>query len=388
MRIAHVTDCYLPRLGGIELQVHDLALRQAAAGHDVTILTTTVTGRRDRHDPVRVVRVAGHRGPVEKIRYRRSAAGVDVLAGGDYDIVHAHASSFSPLSFLTAHDAARRGIPTVATVHSLWAKATPLFQAADTVTGWADWPVVWSAVSNAAAASLRRILAGRAGVTVLPNGVDPAQWTVEPEPGPEGLLRIAVVSRLASRKRLMQLSDVLQHTSGRLPAGTGMHVEIFGDGPQRLRLERRLQERSMTDWVRLQGRCSRPDIRAAFARSDLFVAPAKLESFGIAALEARCAGLPILARAGTGVSDFVSHGHEGWLVDSDQAIGETLLELVRHPEVLERVATHNRTQPASISWTEVMRRCETLYRRATLLHGRSWGPQRLSTGQERVVSDR
>ena len=41
MRIAHVTDCYLPRTGGIELQVRDLAAHQRAAGHEVEVLTGT-----------------------------------------------------------------------------------------------------------------------------------------------------------------------------------------------------------------------------------------------------------------------------------------------------------------------------------------------------------
>ncbi|HEY3605375.1 MAG TPA: hypothetical protein VGL04_11950, partial [Sporichthyaceae bacterium] len=41
LRIAHVTDFYLPRCGGIELQVRDLATRQVAAGHRVTVLTST-----------------------------------------------------------------------------------------------------------------------------------------------------------------------------------------------------------------------------------------------------------------------------------------------------------------------------------------------------------
>ena len=44
MRIAHVTDVYLPRLGGVELQVHDLAERQRAAGHETVVLTTTPGG--------------------------------------------------------------------------------------------------------------------------------------------------------------------------------------------------------------------------------------------------------------------------------------------------------------------------------------------------------
>ena len=41
MRILHVTDAYLPRLGGIEMHVHDLAQAQAAAGDDVDIITMT-----------------------------------------------------------------------------------------------------------------------------------------------------------------------------------------------------------------------------------------------------------------------------------------------------------------------------------------------------------
>ena len=41
MRVALLSDCYLPRLGGIEVQVHDLAHRLAAAGHDVEVVTAT-----------------------------------------------------------------------------------------------------------------------------------------------------------------------------------------------------------------------------------------------------------------------------------------------------------------------------------------------------------
>jgi hypothetical protein len=39
MRILHVTDAYLPKQGGIEVQVHDLAQRQLSAGHDVGVMT-------------------------------------------------------------------------------------------------------------------------------------------------------------------------------------------------------------------------------------------------------------------------------------------------------------------------------------------------------------
>ena len=394
MRIVHVTDCYLPRLGGIELQVRDLARRQAAH-HDVTILTTTVGSD---GSPVageeQVIRVTPARGEAEKIRYRSSQRGRHVVLDGQYDLVHVHASSFSPLSFLAAHDASLQGVPTVATVHSLWAKATPLFRGADVLAGWGDWPVVFSAVSNAAGTPLRRILGARSPVTILPNGIDPEVWRVTSDGGRPGELRLAVVSRLARRKRIVPLLGILDSVRRQLPPGVTLRAEILGDGPRRDEVERFLRRHHM-DWVALRGRCSRSEIRDTFARSDLFVAPAKLESFGIAALEARCAGLPIVALSGTGVEDFVAHGREGWLVDSDSAMADTIASLARSPELVRRVAHHNRTVAPSISWPEVLRRCDALYRRAALMHGRTWPALRAaqpatlsSEEQDQVVSER
>jgi glycosyltransferase involved in cell wall biosynthesis len=368
MRIAHVTDCYLPRLGGIELQVHDLAERQSAS-HDVSIITSTA-GEGD--GGVGVIRVCGTRGRSENIRYRSSAKGLDLLETGDFDLVHVHASSFSPLAFLAARRASQRGVPTVATVHSLWAKASPLFDAADTLARWGRWPVIWSAVSSAAAEPMQRILGERAAVAILANGVDPAAWTVAPEPGRPGELRVAVVCRLAPRKRPYQLLQTLRRARARLPEQTGLSVDIVGEGPERPRIERYLRRHDMDGWVRLHGRIDRSDIRDLYARTDLFVAPAHLESFGIAALEARCAGLPILALSRTGVRDFVTHGVEGWLVDSDRAMLETIVSLATSPALLRRVARHNRSVEPAVSWPSVLERCEALYRSAAHLHGRVW----------------
>jgi glycosyltransferase involved in cell wall biosynthesis len=50
------------------------------------------------------------------------------------------------------------------------------------------------------------------------------------------------------------------------------------------------------------------EIPRAFQHGGLFLAPATLESFGIAALEARCSGLPVLARGASGAGAFVVEG--------------------------------------------------------------------------------
>ncbi len=97
-----------------------------------------------------------------------------------------------------------------------------------------------------------------------------------------------------------------------------------------------------------------------------------LESFGIAALEARCAGLPVLARAGTGVEEFIDQGVDGWLVHSDRALADMITDLAVDRHRLEQVARHNRNVPTGINWTMVLDRYDDVYRKATARHGRPW----------------
>src|SRR3954464_3887827 len=55
LKVGLVTDCYVPRLGGIEMQVHDLARHLVAAGHDVVVITPTPGP--DEMDGGRVIRM-------------------------------------------------------------------------------------------------------------------------------------------------------------------------------------------------------------------------------------------------------------------------------------------------------------------------------------------
>ena len=48
VKVALLSDCYLPRLGGIEVQVHDLAQHLVAAGHEVEVFTASGDPARPR----------------------------------------------------------------------------------------------------------------------------------------------------------------------------------------------------------------------------------------------------------------------------------------------------------------------------------------------------
>ncbi|HIZ37479.1 MAG TPA: glycosyltransferase, partial [Candidatus Ruania gallistercoris] len=104
MRITHVTDSYLPRLGGIETQVHGLAIRQARAGHEVHVLTTTAgepgaRGRSTEHDgPLTVHRLAA-RMPLNLPVHPRGPRHFDtVLARLQPDVAHLHSGIVAPVT--------------------------------------------------------------------------------------------------------------------------------------------------------------------------------------------------------------------------------------------------------------------------------------------------
>jgi len=369
MRIAHVTDCYLPRLGGIERQVHDLAQRQALAGDEVEIITSVASA--DGHEDALLV----HRPPPRSgradrpgaISYLASEDGRRQVVGGGYDVVHVHASTFSPLCYLAAQSASATGIPTVITAHSLWSWATPIFQIADLALRWRDWPLAWSAVSTVAAGSLQRTLGPDVPVTLLPNGIDVQAWRVPATVPERNRVVIVSVMRLARRKRPRHFVEMLRAARRLVPDGIELEAIVIGDGPLRTAVQRLIDNHRMASWVRITGQLDAAAIRQIYRRADIYVAPATLESFGIAALEARCAGLPVIAHEGTGVTDFITHGQHGLLARGDRHMALLIAELATNRAMIEHMRAHNLHTLPPVSWDAVSSQCERLYARARML---------------------
>ena len=352
MRIVHVTDVYLPRLGGIELHVHDLAEQQRRRGHDVTILTGTGAGTSDRteSDDVPVVRLG------------RTAWGRPFpQAVTDADVVHCHSSLVSPLAWAGARRADRAGIPAVVTMHSVVHRSRVLHEGLRAVVTAAGPSVTWAAVSQVAARALQPVVPRP--VLVLPNGIDPDAW----RPGPvrnrragEPLTLVAV-GRLAARKRVLTLVDILAEVRRLLDPAVPLRAVLAGDGPQRDAVRGRLRAVGIQRWVTLPGRLTRAEILDLYSGADVFLAPAVLESFGLAALEARCAGLPVIARAQAGVGEFVRHGVEGLLVADDTDMARSTASLLADPDTLARISGFNRSVPTSLDWTNVVDQCLATY---------------------------
>jgi glycosyltransferase involved in cell wall biosynthesis len=353
MRILHLTDHYEPVLGGIETHVRGLAERQARMGHDVTVLTST--------GPRADGRQSSDSGPVTVRRARRipDRDFEDLL---DTDVVHAHLSVVAPFTSPLAARAARRGVPTVVTVHSLWNGLGPVPAIAAQLAGLRGADVHWTAVSRVAAEQLAmRLPAGRR-IDLLPNAVDLPPRRRTPEPGPDDRVRLATTMRVARRKRPLpllrmftQLVDLVN-----LP----VELVLIGDGPLRPVLERHIRRSGLADTVHVTGRLEPSDVFAALSGADIYVAPAVLESFGLAALEARSIGLPVVGRAGSGLTEFLRHGVEGLLCDSDAHMVRVLERLVRRDDERFRMSEHNRTVAPLKTWANTLEAHEDVYERA------------------------
>ncbi len=358
MRILHVTDAYLPQLGGIEMHVNDLVRRQRVRGHDADIVTSARA--HGVVDPAWVRRIGGSAvtGTGRSLAGSRHLA--QLISEGSYDVVHAHASVISPLAMLAAGRAGALGVPAVVTVHSLWSRIGPVPSLLDSMLRMRSWPVVWSGVSAVASDSVAKTLGEGVAVHTVPNGVDPDLWKAA-GPEPAGELTIVCVTRLARRKRPLPLLRMLRQLRRAAPPGLAFRVLIVGDGPERDAMERYLRLHDMTAWVSLLGRLDRVEIRDVLRASHLFVAPAELESFGIAALEARCAGLPVVASTHGGVGEFVRHGVDGLLASSDDEMVQAMLACLTQPALRNTIAAHNRATSPLATWAVVLDETDRLY---------------------------
>jgi len=173
-----------------------------------------------------------------------------------------------------------------------------------------------------------------------------------------------LVGRLKKRKHVDEFIDVLAQVRQRVPGGTKVSVNIVGEGPRRADLQQQIDTLGLTDWVSLLGHRDSAGVRELHHRSELFIASSRQESFGIAAFEARAAGLPVIGYRGNGLADYIANGSDGILVTDREEMVQALVALIQNPDELRRLLENTTTEPPSITPEYATRAVEDLYARA------------------------
>lgn len=383
MRIVHVSDCFAPRVGGIETQVEDLAAHQAAAGHEVHVLTATAQAPADARagsdrytavtttaSGVRVHRLASRWVAGLPVHPRGSALIARRLRALAPDVVHVQAGVLSPFAYQGARVARAANLPLAITWHCMLDGVEKPLRRGAALLGWDGESAALSAVSEVAAArvALAFPVEGAPGdVGVLPNGLDVAAWAPAAQRrADDGVLRLVATQRVAPRKRTSTLVRTL--AAARAVLGDGaVELTIAGDGPDMAAVRREADKLGVTGSLHLPGRVPRTELPALYARQDAFLSPARLEAFGIAALEARTSGLPVVALQGTGIATFIADEVDGLLAPDDDGLVAAVVRLAQDAALRERLTEHNRAVAPAADWVDVLAAAEREYARARRL---------------------
>jgi glycosyltransferase involved in cell wall biosynthesis len=161
---------------------------------------------------------------------------------------------------------------------------------------------------------------------------------------------VGTVGRLTEQKNHETILSVAKELQGE-----GITFEIAGEGELYEKLERIIEEQSITN-VALRGFVD--DVPQFLADLDLYFQPSSHEGLCITVLEAMAAGLPVVGSDVGGIGRNVSHGETGFLYDPDDVAGfvSAIRTLASDPELRrefgergqERVSEHY-TQNALVS---------------------------------------
>lgn len=120
--------------------------------------------------------------------------------------------------------------------------------------------------------------------------------------------RIVSVARLMKQKNQLILLDAFSKVKKAFPDHT---LTIYGEGPFREELERRVAELGLRGSVVLPGNTQ--NVFDHIADAELFVLSSDFEGMPNALIEAMCLGLPVVSTAVSGATDLIEDGENGLL---------------------------------------------------------------------------
>lgn len=345
LRVLHVISSMSRLRGGPSVVVHNMLQALGRRGVAVEAVATDDDGGAARLDvPLdRFVSFGGQRVRFfarQSLKYAFSAPMRSWLRANirGYDIVHTHELfTFAPLVAARLARAAR--IPYLMTPHGAldsWGmrNKSRLVKAAS--VRLVEGPLLAAAAAVNFMTPLEQSRAAEQGLSfrplVLPVGIvppDEAQAsTTEPlEPLP-GRITGRVLLFLA-RIHPIKCVDVLLRAFAALDDRECVLVIAGGGEPALVESLRRLAAElgigGRVEWLGFTGGAAK---RWLLSRATLLVLPSASENYGIAAVEAMQAGLPVIVTAGCGLADFVSRHGAGIVTDGSVAALRSALATV------------------------------------------------------------
>jgi glycosyltransferase involved in cell wall biosynthesis len=307
----------------------------------------------DRRIPVSVLNLAWH---------RLQWPPVEALAGGEYEIAH----SPHPL-LLPSRSAAQ-----IVTIHDLHFLSHPERTSAEIRR---DYPALVRShaqradriivVSRFVAAEVqRRLDVPAASISICMNGAP--QWTTPPASlDADGYLLF--VGTIEPRKNVRGLLDAYARLLARSPQAPRLVIAGHA-GPDANDLLQSLQRPPLAGRVDCRGYVVPGEREALFKGAQALVMPSFDEGFGIPALEAMAAGVPVIASNRGALPEVV--GDAGLIVEADdpESIAVAMERIIAEPTLRATCATRGLDRARQFTWAQAARDTRRAYEDALLTH--------------------
>ena len=158
---------------------------------------------------------------------------------------------------------------------------------------------------------------------------------------------VAFVGRVVMEKGLAPFAEAVD---GLTEKGLKFGVLVVGAGPARSWFEQRLPDAVFT------GALFGTDLARAYASSEIFFNPSTTEAFGNVNLEALASGIPVVSARASGSSSIIEHGKTGFLVDpeDDGGFGRALAQLIQDTDLRDRMGAAGVQVSYRYHWDDIL----------------------------------
>lgn len=364
LRIAILTETFLPKIDGIVTRLCHTIRHLKKLGHAVLVIAPTEL---TDFEGVPVHGVPGVPLPLYpelKLALPRPSIN-EALDRFQPDLVHAVNPAVLGVSGFFY--SARRRIPLVVSYHTHLPKYLKYYHLGG-LEGLMWWALregynradLKLATSQAMqheleAKGIRRVQLWRRGVDT--ETFHPSRYSREmrerlTQGHPEDKL-LLYIGRLSAEKEVERCREVLE-------ALPGVRLALVGDGPHREKLEQYFAGTRAYFAGFMRGE----ELASAYASGDAFMLPSKTETLGLVLLEAMAAGCPVVTPRAGGTGDIVQDGVTGHLYDPNSETGavEAVRRLLSDPEHHAELRHHAREDAEKWGWGAATRQLEGFYR--------------------------
>lgn len=366
LRVALVTDTFLPEINGVTTVLRTMRDGLSARGHEVFVVAPRYGA--NGADEANVLRCGSVPFPwYPAVRLSLPIGGRVARSLDRFQPNLVHSVTEGPLGGIGRRWAVRHRVPLVTSFHTDFPRYAGRYLgswAIAPVRRYCRWfhspAVVTQTPSQETARELRSF--GLPSVMVWGRGVDPQRFTPDRRSecrrqavGNSTRPVLLYVGRLAREKDIAVLMETFRLLHGKL--GDRVGFEVSGDGPEAASVREELP------FARHHGFLDRDRLADLYADSDLFVFPSPTETCGLVALEAMASGLPVIAADQGGVLENLRPGVNGLLAPAGDAaaFATAAAELLEDPERRAGMAAGARAWALGHSWERELDALEVTY---------------------------